>query len=204
MTHRPRLSSTRLLASIALVSSAMVLGACSTTPKNLADEAPLESHVTLSEGYALLHGLMGQESRVAGIFLLKSAPDDFKGLIGEIARTAEQAGEAIEGIVKASPELSLDGANLPQIEADARAAIEGEKTKELLGSSGVEFQRRLTVEQIKATNYAAHLARSLAARETNADRARYLDDLASRFDDLTKRLFTMLSALPGEVMVPTG
>ena len=151
------------------------------SPKYTTGPPPETAHQTLSEGYALLHTLMAQNQRVAGIFMLKGASDDFKALIQEIARACSDARKRLEEFAESDPMLSLEGANLPKIEVETRSEIEKTVSRELLDADGTVFEKRLAIEQIKATRYASHLAKTLAAIDPDSARVEYLNTLEATF-----------------------
>ena len=180
---------------VILVFVAWSLSGCA-SPQYTSNAPPESAHQTLSEGYALLHTLMAQNQRVGGIFMVKSAPSPFKELIVEIAQECAAARTELESLVEADPLLSIEGANLPEIEVQTRNGIEKTVSAELLGSNEAEFTKRLAIEQIKATRYAALLAQSLAATDENKARVDYLHELSERFNGFHDRLqATLVSTL---------
>lgn len=172
----------------ALGALALLAAAGCASPKYTTEAPPETAHATLSEGYALLHTLLAQNQRVAGIFMVKGASEDLRRLIQDIATASADGRKQIEAFAEADPALSIEGASLPLIEVETRSAIEKTVSSELLGSAGDELERRLAVEQIKATRYASHLAASIAAIDTDAQRAAFLDELNARFETFHARL----------------
>ena len=90
--------------------------------------------------------------------------------------------------------LRLDYHDLPKAEVDARDAIEWATTKKLL--LGVEFELKLLLTQVSATEYAAFLAQTLAARDSDKERKAWLMENAAIFENLHRKIAQRLTVKP--------
>jgi hypothetical protein len=174
-----------------LIACALAVTGCSTVQKILPTTAWHQARVR-NEGYSLLCQLLSQESDAAKILLIKHADHPIADVIKEIASACDQARKELEQFHKKDRHLSLEMANLPQIEQQTRAAIESTLTKQLLFSSGKTFEVRFVFTQAQAMNYAAHLAKVLHDQEDNPVRKEFLGALSERCTALHDRVMGLL------------
>lgn len=180
-----------------LLAACLIVGGCVSDERGARAPDPI-ARQQLSEGYTLLHMLLRKESDADKILFLKGGPDSFKQTIKDIARTSREGAKQIAEFAAADPAISLAGAGLPEVESHARDSIEAKTTRELLGAGGRKFVVRMTVEQLKAMRYATYLARTVADRDPDAERAHYLMQLADEFAELNDRLLDQLVHPPQE------
>src|SRR5436309_3012741 len=83
----------------------------------------------INAGYALFHGLMGDERRVSGILIIKDARKGTEKLIKEIAKTSDSAFKTLNQFAKEDKELRLDRDDLPAMENLTRKAMDSTQTK---------------------------------------------------------------------------
>ncbi|MBI1370624.1 MAG: hypothetical protein GC162_18455 [Planctomycetes bacterium] len=152
----------------------LALGGCQTIP--------LMPDAKLSSGYALLYDLLDQEANVDKLLIVRDASEPTKTLIKNIAEAARSARDQIKQFADADAHLSLGDPGLPSVESQTRAAIKSEMTKELL--TGDHFELNLLVAQVKATQYAAYLARVLSKADGDAKRSAFFADTEKKFNDL--------------------
>jgi hypothetical protein len=169
-----------------------VLG-CEAQPRpDVAADAAVVVDPSLSQGYSLLHHLMSQQANVDKILILKSASDPVKTLVRAIAAESAQARDRLAELMRGDGQLKLGDTGLPALEQAARDRIEGATARSLLTSGGAAFQTRLLMTQQSATEYAAALAHSLAAREQQPQRREQLQQMAARFDELHTQVVALL------------
>jgi hypothetical protein len=89
-------------------------------------------------------------------------------------------------VLKERRSLSLPG------ELAARDSIDKETSKQILHSQSVDLEFNMVSSQLGGMNYAAHLARSLAAVETNPRRREFLQRPHRNFSELHGQVYKML------------
>jgi len=167
---------------------------CASVPTMPADAT--ERQRELASGYSLLYELVHKQSRLGGILILKSATDETKDVIEQIARVSTDAKEKISAFAQEDENLGLDHANLPVLERGTRDAIESATGKGLL-FAGESFELKLLLTQTEATNYGSFLARTLAGVEENAQRKQWLSDFAQSYGELHEKVVGRLGVGKG-------
>lgn len=155
-----------------------------------------KKEMSLNHGFTLLYELMSKESDVDKIFILRNASTPTQAIVREIATVCTNAKERLDELAKENPLLPLDHNDLPTAEIDTREAIEWATTKKLL--LGSDFELKLILTQIAATEYAAFLAESLADRDQDKERKAWLMELAKSFKDLHQLVVQRLMVKPKE------
>ena len=135
--------------------------------KELTAEEKLKE-LRLNDGFTLLYELMGKESDVDKILIFRNASMPTQTIVREIAKVCITAKDHLDSLAKKSPLLRMNQHDLPKAEMDTREAIEWATTKKLL--LGSEFEVKLILTQISATEYAAFLAQTLADRDQDKER----------------------------------
>lgn len=148
---------------------------------------------SLPAGYALLFQLLGDESNVSKLLIVKKERSELHDLIKEISRQASAAHKSLEQIAKRAG-INLRDQQLPAVESATRESIGKEKAKQLLGARGDELEFRLLLTQNEALTYASHLARVIASVETDPKLKELLLATSAEFDELRGRVMRMLSA----------
>lgn len=189
-----------LLSIRAALGVALALTACRSSPPPAADGPPVAStgavdQAALNQGYSLLYGLVASTAKVDMILMLKSASDPVKQVIRQIATESATARDRLKEMAEGDPALQLDLKALPGVEQATRQRIESTTTKALLTASGENFERRLLITQLSGMEYGAALAQSLVQLEGNPQRREALQAIATRFDALHQRVFTVLGAM---------
>jgi hypothetical protein len=172
-------------------------GTAKNTPRVERKHLTLEEtkeELRLNDGFALLYDLMDKESGVDKILVLRSASAPTQEIIRRIAKECAAAKEHLDSLAKANSLLRLDYQDLPRAEVDTRKAIEWATTKKLL--FGVGFELKLILTQVSATEYAAFLAESLAARDRDEERKAWLGEAAERFKGLHQEIVQRLAVKP--------
>jgi len=160
--------------------------------RSTAEETSKE--LRLNGGFTLLYELMAKESDVDRILILRNASIPTQALAREIAEVCTTAKQHLDSLSKQNPLLRMENNDLPRAEIDVREAIEWATTKKLL--LGSEFELKLILTQISATEYAAFLAQTLAGRDQDKERKVWLKELATRFQDLHQKLVQRLMVKP--------
>ena len=179
------LGSMKHTSGLSLVLAAMwVLSACATFESRAKED--------LSEGYALLYDLVSKEKQASQLSLVKTISPELKSLLERISETSKVTAKELETLARVDPPLDLKATHLPRIERAARESIDKETTKQILRSTGVDLEFNMVSSQLAAMNYAVHLARSLAAIETNPRRKEFLLQTDRKFSDLRGHVYKML------------
>jgi hypothetical protein len=145
------------------------------------------------EGYSLLYKLLADESNVDKLFIFKHADDPIAGLVKEIATFSQSAVKRMDGFKDADGSLNYDQADLPVVEQKVRDLIAGMDEKNLLLSSGKDFQAYLVFTQLQAMDYGAKLSKAMEDHETDPTRKAFLADVSERTGSFAKRLMDLLS-----------
>jgi hypothetical protein len=150
---------------------------------------------TRNEGYSLLYELITKQRDVDKILILKHASGRTATEIKEIAQTFRQAQERFDAFARQDSSLSFKAEHLPSLEVKARDSIQSTSTKNLLFSTGKDFELRLLLTQAQALDYVSHLAVVLEDREDNKQRALILDEFSKQCDQHYKNVLQLLSSL---------
>jgi hypothetical protein len=161
--------------------------------KKLTTEETL-AEMSLNDGFTLLYELMGKESDVDKILILRNASEPTQAIVQEIAKTCAAAKEHLDLLAKQNRLLHLDHHELPRAEIDAREAIAWSTTKKLI--LGAEFELKLVLTQISSTEYAAFLALTLADRDKDKERKAWLQELGKSFQELHQKIVQRLMVKP--------
>ena len=81
---------------------------------------------------------------------------------------------------KADPQMDYDVGDLPVVEQKVRDLIAADLKKNLLFSTGKEFNAYLVFTQLQAMDYGSKLSRHLKTTEGNPDRKKFLEDVSAR------------------------
>lgn len=164
----------------------------------LFDSGPKEvasTYVTVSDssaGYALLYELVSKQKRTDLLSFIKKETPELKALLERIADTSKATAGELEALAKGAPPLNLKITQLPKMELAARESIEKETSKEILDRKGVDLEFAMVSSQLSGLNYAAHLARSLAAVETSAPRKAFLQRTDRKYSELHDQVYKMM------------
>ncbi|MCP4758415.1 MAG: hypothetical protein GY876_02990 [Planctomycetes bacterium] len=142
---------------------------------------------TLDHGYGLLCSLLQQESSVTLIFGIKHASKPSEELVRQIGDAAANGLRRIQELRVDPPKIDLTMQGLPLVEVSARNLIMNKEAAALL-LAGDSFEVRLLLSQQKVCDYAAALATSLAAIDTNDVRRGVLEALAGEFTTFDETL----------------
>ncbi|MEM6334611.1 MAG: hypothetical protein AAF823_14865 [Planctomycetota bacterium] len=157
-----------------------------------------EAAGALSEGYALLHGVVGKQRRVAGLFLLKRPGAGVRAAVEAVGEASGAMYRWIEGEreVLAAAGVALGDEGLPTVEAEARGAIEKQTRGAIL--FGGAWERALVLSQVSSTEYLAALGRALAEAEVSEARADRLRGFAEEMAGLHAEMVGLLEVIEGE------
>ena len=180
--------------SIALA-AVWVLSGCAVFESGAKDDAPTSvSSAELSQGYALLYDLVSKEKHTSWLSIVKKESPDLKSLLERVSEASKATAKELETLAKLNPPLNLKVTHLPRMEEAARESIDKETSKAILNSEGVHLEFTMVSSQLAGMNYAAHLARSLAGVEPNAQRKEFLLRTDRKFSDLHRQMYNMLYA----------
>jgi len=146
-----------------------------------------------NEGYSLLYSLMGDESKVGGIFIIKHADDSVSGLVKEIGIACDSAKKQMDGFPYSNNRIEYDVPDLPKLEQRARDLESKAEARELLASSGKLFELRLISTQIQAMGYAVNLCQAMIAVEDDPGRKDFLTNLSNQCAAFRQRLMDLLT-----------
>lgn len=146
-----------------------------------------------NEGYSLLYGLLSDESKVSGIFILKSADAPLKTEVSQIADACQAARKRLDEFARLDHHLAYNTPDLPLIEVHSRDLESGRDERVLLFSNGREFELQLIFTQVEAMDYSVQLCASLQQREADSDRRAFLLALQGQCRQFSDGLMKMLA-----------
>lgn len=160
-------------------------------------ESDAQKRAVRNNAAALLHEVLSREKDVDKLLIIKSTRKDVKEFIKIVAEEAKVDSQKLEFLAQADPSLDLNALQLPPGEQAARSAMSKSKAKDLLLSTGTDFEFKLLFSQVEALNYVFHMAAVAAdncqspveAREFSAMR----DTLGKRYE----QAMTLLRNEPG-------
>ncbi len=186
-----------------LIAAALVVGTigCTTALEPIKPSQP-GAMGELDRGYATLASLLGDERKVHQILPLKSEGLAVKLLTQEIAAASAAADDELTHLATLAPPLNLDQpTDLPMIEQAARDSIRMETTLDLLFSNET-FETRLMLAQGQALRYGRFLAVRLKEADPNAERQKWLGQLASQYEELYKKVVDQLTSKGPDAPAP--
>lgn len=184
-----------LLFILGLTIGATLCGCQSVPPKSIRHLPQIAAEVC-NNSYSLLYELLNEEKNVSKLLIIKRDSRELNHLIKDISTTSGQAAEQLSQFERQDAAMVLTAKNLPLGETATREAIATTKKKELLGSSGDNFERSLLLTQIQALNYAAHLALVAAENDTNPNRSAWAKSLSQEMKRLYSQCVELLSRTP--------
>lgn len=174
---------------------ALALAGCTTTTASTSNPTPPANSVVRerNEGYSLLYKLMGDESNVDKLLIIKHADKPVHDLIKEVSEFAKDAKKQMDDLKKNDGTLSFETPDLPAVEQESRDQTSKSDAKELLTSSGKPLELRLVFTQIQAVGYGSELAEALEKHEHNAPRMEFLKSVSQRCGVYRERLLGLLA-----------
>jgi hypothetical protein len=145
---------------------------------------------------SLLYDLLGDEKNVSKVLIIKGNREELHNLIKAISATAGIAAKQLEQLAKTDPTLNLHALELPAGEKAARDAISKTKEKELLFSSGENFEFTLLLTQAEALSYGWHLAKIVAENSSQPEQIRECMALSIAMEDLYKQVVALMRSPP--------
>jgi formate-dependent nitrite reductase cytochrome c552 subunit len=150
---------------------------------------------TRNEGFSLLYELTTKQRDVDKILILKHIDAKAAREIKEIAQTFRQAQEQFDAFAHQDSSLNYKAKHLPVVEDKTRDSIQSTTTKDLLFSSGKDFELRLLLTQVQALDYASHLASVLENQDDNKERKSFLSEFSKQCDQHYKNVMQLLFSL---------
>lgn len=147
-----------------------------------------------SRGYALLHSTVDELSQVDKVLVIKDAEPQVADLLKAIAQFSGDCRDKLQTFAAEDPSLRFNDDGLPNAEASTRNAIASATQKQILFSSGREFEFNILLTQHQALNYITHLAGTLSEQDSHEDRRQYLTHLAGESNALRQRVIALLQS----------
>jgi len=148
-----------------------------------------------NEGFSLLYDLATKQRNVDKILVLKHVNARTESEIKEIAQLFHQAQEEFDSFARQDSSLNFQATHLPALEEKTRDSIQSTTTKDLLFSTGKDFELRLLLTQVQALNYASHLANVLRDKDYNRTRKSFLSEFSKQCDQHHQKVMQLLSSL---------
>lgn len=179
--YKLRLSGKKQTACVFLFSvwAALLTLGCKPAPLNQSE---------VNDGYALLYGLLNDESNVDKLLIVKSAPPEIEELLRAISASAGESLNQMELWQKEDPQIDFTDSGLPQVEQRTRASIARLRTEQLLLHSGEEWQVIVLLTQSEAAAYISHLAKVIAEDESHPQRKETLQQTATAFEKFADQI----------------
>ncbi len=147
---------------------------------------------------SLLYDLLGDEKNVSKVLLIKGSREAMHSLIEAISATTGDGAKQLEQLAKADPTLNLHAIELPPGEKATRGAITKTEEKELLFSSGENFEFTLLLTQADALSYGWHLAKIAAENSADPAQIREFDSLNVALQNLYQQVVALMRSPPAK------
>jgi hypothetical protein len=147
---------------------------------------------------SLLYDLLGDEKNVGKVLIIKGNREALHSLIKDISVTTGDGAQWLEQLAKTDPTLNLHAIELPPGEKATRAAIARTEEKELLFSSGENFEFSLLLTQADALSYGWHLAKIAAENSSQPEQVHEFDSLSVAMQDLYKQVVALMRSPPAK------
>jgi hypothetical protein len=167
-------------------------------PAQNAPAIPAEKLQMRNNSASLLYDLLGDEKNVSKILIVKRNSAELGRLIKAISTTTGDGAKQLEQMAKADPTLNLHALELPPGEKATRDAISKTKEKELLFSSGENFEFTLLLTQADALSYGWHLAKIAAENSSRPEQVQEFDALSAAMQDLYKQVVALMRSPPAK------
>ena len=141
---------------------------------------------------SLLYEIVSDEKHLSKLLIIKRDRKELHELVKKISETSATTAEVLEKFAKEDTQFDLKQPNLPPAEIATRELQSKTLTKELLHSSGPEFEFQLLLTQAQALGYAQALATVTAANETDQKRREELTKISSNLTQLYEAVLQML------------
>ena len=152
--------------------SLLVAAACSGIAAKPLNAAEDNGQASLNDGYSLFYDFCTQESQLSLLLWIKAAPPNIADYAKRISSTAKDDLAILKQFGVNDKALRLDKVSLPGFEITVRKSMADDRAKQLFWSgSKAAFAQDLSMTQSEATNYGLHVAKVLAATDSNPDRA---------------------------------
>lgn len=148
----------------------------------------------LNEGYSLLYDIVSKQGLAEKILLIKFESKEVKAVIKGVADAAERIQKGLDEMAKKDPRLELKLQPLPLMEVETRKSANFERVKDLLGTSGKEFERLLLLTQSGVLNSERHLSKVLSEKETDKERKAFMQDAYRQIDEQYRKVVQLLEA----------
>jgi hypothetical protein len=140
----------------------------------------------------LLHDLLGDESDLSKILIIKSASPPVVQLIKDISKTASAAQKNLESFSQTDPPRDWNRLGLPPGETAVRDGMSKTEEHDLLHASGREFKFLVLLTQADALGYGAQLALTAAENAPDPGRAAQLAVISNHLNQLHANVLGLL------------
>jgi hypothetical protein len=149
-----------------------------------------------SNAASLLYDLLGDEQHVSKLLIVKRDRHELHEVISKISSTADQARKKLEALAREDATLNLKVPALPPGEKQTRESESKARAKELLHSSGADFEFKLLLAQAEALAYAEHLAKVAAQNEPRPEGAKVFSNISAQMGRLHSDVLALLRSPP--------
>lgn len=147
-----------------------------------------------SEGYRAVKDILHQEARVDGILKIKHPKKGIEDFLKQVATVSKGLDESFDGWFKEEPALLAKRDGFPAVEEKTRSDMTSSMTKSLIFSGGKNFEIRILVSQVQATDYLSHAFAVLEDAESSDARKGKLKKAKEEYEKLTGEAFVLLGA----------
>ena len=153
---------------------------------------------TIDSGYSALKLFLEDEQhlttlrRVKLVLAFEGISDQSTRLVDEIADTSEQALDDLEKFAAARPTIVFEEFSDDSIGKATFDSLRIATAKELLLETD-DFEKDLLLSQSNILRVISHLAKQLEAKETNAKRKAWLNNLAVRYEKYYQQVYARIS-----------
>jgi hypothetical protein len=167
-------------------------------PAKNATAIPAEKLQMRNNSVSLLYDLLNDEKNVSKVLIIKRNSDELGRLIKAISVSSRDAQKQLDAMAQEDSTLNLHAIELPTGEKATRDSISKTKERELLTSSGENFQFQLLLTQADALSYGWHLAKIASENSARPEQVREFDEIHAAMKNLYDQVVTMIRSTPAK------
>lgn len=165
-------------------------------PKERIPGAQTSARARLSIGYSLLYQEADGIPKLKWLFLFKKTPGEMGRVTDELMDYYQQLAETMRKLSKDYPGMRIDVPAMSEIESEERKSIGEDLAKDfapLVGKTGIPFEREALLMFYDSLNEQRHLARVMAAAETDPGLRRFLLTTEAQLDERHEEIGKLLN-----------
>ena len=147
-----------------------------------------------AQGYYTLKKILDQESNLSKVLIIKDPKTGIENFMKRVSEVSGKYNNELDQWFKQDPSLVAKSDGFPPIERKARNGIESATTKSMLLTGDKNFEVRVLVSQIQATDYLRNTFEALEETETSEKRKGRLKAGKEDYEKLMGEAYQLLGA----------